>query len=137
MTNRARNQFIQALTDTGNVSEAARAIGMSRQRLYEYREEDEAFKEEWDEAIEYATDALEKEARRRALEGWQEPVFYRGDVAGYVVKYSDRMLELLLKAHRPAKYRDNYKGEDDNIEGVVTRLSDILATMKSTNGHHD
>jgi hypothetical protein len=40
----------------------------------------------WDEAVEVATDALEREAWRRAVEGFDEP----GEVVGYVKKYSDR-----------------------------------------------
>ena len=61
----------------------------------------------WDEAVNIAADALEREAWRRAVEGFEEPVHYRGEVVGYVKKYSDRMLELLLKAHRPEKYRES------------------------------
>jgi hypothetical protein len=48
-------------------------------------------------------DALEREAWRRAVEGFDEPVHYQGEVVGYVKKYSDRMLELLLKAKSIAR----------------------------------
>ena len=36
------------------------------------------------------------------------PVYYKGEVVGTVKKYSDRLLIVLLKAHRPAKYRENF-----------------------------
>jgi hypothetical protein len=40
---------------------------------------------------------LEAEARRRAVQGWDEPVFHQGRKVGTIRKYSDRMLEILLK----------------------------------------
>src|SRR5262245_34519876 len=40
------------------------------------------------------------EIRRRAIDGWDEPVVYQGVLTGAVVrKYSDRMLELMAKAY--------------------------------------
>ena len=44
------------------------------------------------------------EAHRRAVKGVDEPVFWKGEIAGHVRKYSDRLLETLLRAHDPAKY---------------------------------
>lgn len=55
--------------------------------------------------------SLEAEARRRAMDGVDEPVYHKGEVVGHVRKYSDTLLIFLLKAHRPHKYRDNYKIE--------------------------
>lgn len=106
LTSRAREQFIEVLSVTANVSEAARAVGFSRTALYVLRNSDPEFAAAWDEAVQVATDALEREAWRRAVEGWEEPVFYQGSEVGAVRKYSDKMLELLLRAHRPERYRD-------------------------------
>ncbi|MGH7056864.1 MAG: hypothetical protein ACREFZ_03135 [Acetobacteraceae bacterium] len=62
--------------------------------------------------MEVAVDALEAEARRRALEGVATAVVYGGrvvlDNAGApltIRRYSDALLTLLLRAHRPEKYR--------------------------------
>jgi hypothetical protein len=106
LTIRVREKFLEHLRQTANVSEACLLIGVKRRSVYDCRERDEAFRRAWDEAIEIATDALEREARRRAIEGVETPVFYRGDCVGTVLAYSDRMLELLLKAHRPDKYSE-------------------------------
>jgi hypothetical protein len=40
------------------------------------REQDAGFRAEWDSAAEEGTDRLVDEARRRAFEGWLEPVFH-------------------------------------------------------------
>lgn len=106
LTDRAREKFLTLLRVNGNVSESAAGIKVSRTALYEERKDDKTFAAAWDEAVEEAVDKLEGEAWRRAVEGWEEPVFYEGEECGRVKKYSDRMLELLLKGHRPEKYRE-------------------------------
>jgi hypothetical protein len=97
--------FIQRLSETGNVSASCRKAKVSRTRAYEVREEDEVFKAAWDEALIVATEALEMEARRRAM-GYLESVYQQGEKVGSIRKYSDTLMIFLLKAHAPEKYRD-------------------------------
>ena len=122
-TSRARATFLQTLQATGNVTTAAMAAGVSRRTPYEHREKDEAFAAAWKEAEEIATDALEAEARRRAVEGVDEPVFHKGVVVGQIRRYSDRMLEILLKGHRPGKFRENVSMEHSNPDGSALALT--------------
>ena len=134
-TDHARQNFLMALRETANVSEAARRAGISRRRAYDVRDVDPVFAAAWKDAVETAIDTLEAEAWRRGKEGWDEPVFYRGesqrDAEGKPVtirKYSDRMLELLLKAHRPEKYRERFDhtvGDDRPVTvGDADKLTD-------------
>ena len=97
---RARGVFLATLAATGNVSASAREAGISRKTAYQWRSKDAEFASDWRDAEESATDALEAEARRRAVEGWDEPVWHQGEQCGTVRRYSDRMLEILLKGHR-------------------------------------
>lgn len=112
----AREVFLAALQQQPNVTLAARAAGLSRQTMYEWRDADEQFAAAWDAALEEALDLAEAEMWRRGVEGWDEPVFGRvakdqdGQV-GAVRKYSDAMLTLALKAHRPDKYRERQQIE--------------------------
>ena len=82
------------------------------------RDKSDTFAKEWDAAIEVATDTLEMEARRRASLGVEEPVYYQGQIVGYVRKYSDVLLMFLLKAQRPERFRDNHK-IDGRIDGTL------------------
>lgn len=117
VTSRARASFLQHLQETGNVTASAKAAGFSRTAAYERRSVDPEFAAAWKEAEEIATDTLEAEARRRAIEGVEEPVYYLGKECGRIRKYSDRMLEILLKAHRPDKFRERISTELTGKDG--------------------
>lgn len=108
-TARARATFLTILEETCNVSEAARAAGMGRRSAYDWREDDADFAAAWDDAIEAAADKLEQVAFERAKAGT-----------------SDRMLEILLKAHRP-QFREKQRLEHSGPDGgpiEYQRLSD-------------
>lgn len=108
--------FLTILRETGNVSEAARATGIERSTAYDRRNGHASFAALWDDALEEATDALEAEARRRAYDGWDEPVYGRvgkdqdGQI-GLVRKYSDSLMNTLLKGNRPEKFKDRQQVE--------------------------
>jgi hypothetical protein len=110
VTEARQGAFLAALRATGNVRSACEAAKVGRRTAYHWRE-DATFKAQWDEALQDACDLLEREARRRAVDGWPEPVWHKGEMCGTVQKYSDRMLELLLIAHRPEKFRSNYTAQ--------------------------
>lgn len=108
---RARDVFLVELAARGNVSAASAVAGMSRVWFYAERESDADFAAAWDAALETAIDAMELEARRRAVEGVEKPIVGRigkdqDGVIVYVREYSDSLMTLLLKAHRPDKYRE-------------------------------
>lgn len=128
-----RAAFLLALSKTGNVSDACRASKKSRSWAYEQREADESFKRAWDEAMDQAVDALEAEARRRAVQGVDKPVFYKGKrVRTRVREYSDVLLIFLLKAARPDKYRENYRHEHAGPGGapITVNVQDMEALRK-------
>lgn len=106
------------LAEGGNVTLAARAAGIERSTAYDRRNGNEAFAALWDDAMDQAGDLLEAEARRRAYEGWNEPVYGRlagkdageGEI-GVVRKYSDTLMQTLLKGAKPEKYRERQQIE--------------------------
>jgi hypothetical protein len=96
--------FLTALQRRGNVTEAARVAGISRERSYDWRSGDAEFARLWDNAIEEAIDGIEGEAHRRAVEGYDKPVIHEGKITTTYKAYSDVLMSILLRAHRPAKY---------------------------------
>ena len=111
--------FIENVAQMGNVAMAARATGWSRGTPYALRKTDKLFAEAWKEAEDIAVDMLEGQAWSLAMKGVKEPVFHNGEQCGFKVKYSERMLEILLKARRPNTYRENIKAELDVKGGVL------------------
>jgi hypothetical protein len=129
---RAR-KFVKTLRMTGgNVSRACAAINIGRSTAYEWRDQDAEFAAAWDEAVEAGLDDLEEEARRRALEGLMQKKFTKNGAAiidpatnqPYFERvYSDSLMQMLLKAGRPEKYRDRQEITGSlNID--VSKLSD-------------
>ncbi|MEM0909828.1 MAG: terminase [Pseudomonadota bacterium] len=100
-----RKKFLNMLAETANVSAAARHIGMSRRRMYQIKDTDPSFAEDWENAIDEGVDSLELEARRRAKDGTSKPLMYQGEKCGEVIEYSDTLMMFLLRAHRPEKYK--------------------------------
>lgn len=82
-----RGRFLKALKEGNTVLDAADAAGRSARTFYRHREADQAFADAWAEAEKLSTQGLEKEARRRALDG------------------SDNLLMFLLKKRDPS-YRE-------------------------------
>jgi hypothetical protein len=124
---RARQKFLKRLAETCNVSEASRVAGIARSTAHDWRGANGEFAKAWDEAIEQARDALEAEARRRAVEGWNEPVYQQGKKVGTIRRYSDRMLEVLLKGHRP-QFRD--KGVEVDVGVKVEPAQSMLEVAR-------
>ena len=120
VTPEKRAQFLALLSEYGNVTRAAEESGCGRIMLYKIRREDESFAAEWEDAAMIGAARLEDEARKRAAEGWEEPVWYQGEQCGTVRKFSDTLLICLLKAHHPDKYRENIK---QTVEGGDTPVS--------------
>ena len=117
-------EWLEAMAITGNVSEACRISGLPSSSAYRLRENDAGFRALWEEAELIAADLLEAEARRRAYDGTLKPVFQQGVQVGVIREYSDKLLELLLKAHKPDKYKDTKEVQHTgavvhfHIEGV-------------------
>jgi len=102
--------FFKALALSGNVSAACEAGKISRMTAYRYKNTDRFIAERWQEAIDVAGDKLEDAAWTRAVEGvivCEEPIMYYGKEVGRKItrKYSDGLLNTLLAANRPEKFR--------------------------------
>lgn len=103
-----RRRFLEAYAETGNVKASCELAKVSRTAHYRWLD-DPAYATAFEAAGLEAVDVLEREARRRAVQGVEEPVFYRESVVGTVRKYSDVLLIFLLKGAKPATYRERFE----------------------------
>ena len=111
LTSKKKQQFLELLAEYGNVSRAAQEAKIIRTHIYQIRDSDPDFAAAFDAAVKLGTAALEDEARRRAFEGCDKPVFYQGIQCGAVREYSDTLMIFLLKAHDPEKYAERTKND--------------------------
>lgn len=109
--------FLAALSKTGRIDKAAEAAGIGRQTHYDWLKADPEYVQMFADAEVLAAQMLEDTATGRAVEGWDEPVFHEGKLCGTVRKFSDRLLERLLEARMPSRYRRNVKAEVTGKDG--------------------
>lgn len=126
-----RRLFLRAFALRGIVLDGCRAAGVSRGAVEHWRESSDWFDTMYAIAIEEAADRIEGEAFRRAVDGYDEPVIYQGMTTTIidkdtgeekqltVRKFSDALLQTILKGARPEKYRENHKVEHTGAAGGV------------------
>jgi hypothetical protein len=85
-------RFLDELARHGNVRVAAARVGVSRSGVYLARGRDGVFAAAWRAALVLGRDRAVAEVAERALEGWQEPVFYRGQQVALRRRYDTRLL---------------------------------------------
>jgi len=137
-----RAAFLAAFAKTGVITTACAMSGADRRDVYRWLDDPELtdFHAGFRDAEKQAADYLEQEAVRRAVVGWEEPVFGRTTVVqngkaisvtgqvGSVRKYSDRLLEMMLKARNP-KFRERTAveigGDPENLAPVRTEAVHI------------
>ena len=113
--------FLAAYAETAVIAYAAEAAKVNRRQHYRWLK-DPVYAEAFAEAREIAIESLEGEARRRAVQGVAEPVYYKGEVVGTIQKYSDVLLMFLLKAAFPEKYREHHRHEHSGGIDIMAKL---------------
>jgi hypothetical protein len=116
LTPDTRARFLDVLSRTDNVTEACREIQKSRAWVYHCRDVDPTFAEAWETAKQVAADEVFFEARRRAVNGYEDPVFYQGEQVGTVKRYSDRMLEMLARTSRPELFIERTESVNVHVD---------------------
>jgi len=75
------------------------------------------------EAQDLYRDKVSRAVHNRAITGWLEPQFHKGQFCGFIRKFSDRMLELQAKRYVP-EYRDKSAVDLNVKSGVLVVNSD-------------
>lgn len=123
-------KFLCVYAETGSKTYACKEASLSYSWLKRLGDNNENFKVLLDRAYEMSGDMLKREARRRAVDGHDEPVYYMGQVVGYTKKFSDRLLEVLLKARYPEEFRERVENRIDATDGFIERLQRANARVK-------
>ena len=122
-----KRAFLAAYAECGNVTQAAEIAGIDRNTHYGWKHSDPLYAEALAAAEGQAADRLEQEARRRAVEGVIEPVFYKGKMVTEgegeskkpvgIRRFSDTLLIFLMKGAMPEKYKERVAAEHTGKNG--------------------
>lgn len=112
--NNKQRAFLSAICTCGTIRGSSRATGVSRNTHQQWMRNDPAYVALFDEAHQIAGEAMEQEARRRAMDGLVRKKFHNGEPVmdpetgkQYEEReYSDTLLIFTLKALFPEKYRE-------------------------------
>lgn len=116
-----KKQFLEIYPAYGNIGDALKSVGLkSRNTFYAWLAADEQFEADFEEVKKDYIEKLEKEADRRAIDGVNKPVFYKGQLVTdkkgnpvIIKEYSDTLLIFRLKALAPDVYRERVESKVD------------------------
>lgn len=97
-------RFFEKFAELGMVGLAAKAAGVSKSLVYQYRRNSAEFAAQWEEAEELAISVLEDVATKRAINA------------------SDTLVIFLLKTRARKKYGDVIKNEHTGADGEPLRV---------------
>jgi hypothetical protein len=123
-----QERWLQAFSRTGSIGGACIETGISVPAVeaWDYRDV-YGFKKRKAWAAQVALGDVEREIRRRAIEGVDKPVIYQGHITDTYKEYSDNLLMFRAKRLDPA-YKDNYQPQPAstivNITQTVIEVRD-------------
>lgn len=109
--------FIEYMRKCGHIAHACEACGISRECYRKTYNKFPEFAKKVDEAKEFYIEAMEIEADKRARDGVDTPVYYKGKRIDVKREYSDSLLMFRLKGLKPDMYRER---SDVNMDTSVT-----------------
>lgn len=115
---RRKGTFLKVLGKTGLINKSAAAAGVHPSTVYEHIQHDPEFKAEVERVRTDFNERLEAEAYRRAVDGYDEPVYQKGERVGFRRVFSDGLLTLMLKKNIP-EYRDKITADVNHSGSAV------------------
>jgi hypothetical protein len=132
LTTARRKSLVLALLCEGHtLAHVKKVLGINRVTVYRWRQYDPDFAAAYSDAMDAGADLIEQEARRRAVEGFERPIFQRGRQVGVERVYSDMLLVLLLRGRRPETFAQSARR--DSSATTIT----IKGGLPEDDGRHE
>lgn len=126
------DDFIEWLARTGSVTDAAEHAGLARTQVYDRRRTHKGFAAAWKKALSLGVDGLHDKAMRRAMEGDERPIVRNGEQVATERRYNDRLVQFLLKAHKP-EFAIGASATSESEQAELARR--LKAAQKRLNAH--
>ena len=135
LTPESKVRFLDALAAHGNVRVAAARVGVHRSTLYLARRRDAGFAAGWLAALVQARGHAEAVLAERALEGVEEPIYYRGELIAVRRRFDTRLLlahlarldQLCADADAAGAAAAAAAGQFDTVLGQIAGLPEAEA----------
>jgi hypothetical protein len=125
------NKFVEVLSDSCNVSLAARAVKRSVGDVYRQRNKDAAFRSAWDQALAIGYARLELMMLERALHGVEKAVTLKNGESRIMREYNDRVALSLLRLHRESVGAIHERAsESGDYEEACERILERLQRLR-------
>ncbi len=138
--------FLELYRQCANIKASCEAAGIDRTTFYNWKNDDSVFAAQVAEAENDANDTAERALYDRAVLGVEEyvvsnrqVVYHQGQPLTHRV-YSDRLLEVLLKARMPDKYKEKQQIEHKIETQDLSKLSNedlVLAEQLARKASED
>jgi hypothetical protein len=121
---RWRPRFLKTLAMSFNWTDALRAAHVCFNTVRAHERNDPEFAAQLKAAEQEGAELLHSVCLKSAIEGNVEPVFFQGQIVGYIRKYDSRMQIELLRAHMPNLFKTTGSHavvpiSGDNNKGIV------------------
>ena len=113
------NLYFSYLALKGKRRYASLMAGIEPTRLQAMIHKDDKLALRQDDAKAEYKERLELELHHRAVEGERKAVYFKGKVVGFDIVKSDRLLETMLKAEMPEKYKNSMQVDGNITAGVL------------------
>lgn len=132
--------FLAALEVSLDVKAACAAdgVGVARSTVYEHRERHPQFAAEWDRLLEHREHDLINSAWRRAIDGYLEPVYHKGQRVGYVRRHETGLAIFLLRTKCGfTTPREAASGSRASAAEHARRIREELAAIEELAGREE
>lgn len=136
-TKAKERRFLEALSETCNVTRACKAAGVGVTSVYRRRKQNAAFRAGWREAIGTAYQQLELVLLERAFNGTEKVVHSRAGEPTVMREYSNQLGLTLLKMHRDTAAEANTELPPEDLDEMRERLVKKLLRLKDRIAKND
>jgi hypothetical protein len=123
------NEFLTDLGTHGIVTRAAEKANINHATVYKTAKENPKFNKIFEEVRNVGLRRCVDEAIRRGADGWEEPIFHQGEICGYKRRFSDKLLEFIIRGNFE-QYR-NLGETNVNVNNNLSTTDMINNFMKS------
>jgi hypothetical protein len=127
-----KEAFLESFDRTRSIRASAKEIGIHFSTVYREKKEDPIFGKAVTINRAVHVDDLEASAFNKAIDGWDEPVFYQGIESGVKRVFSVTLMIFMLKCWKPERYNIENRATEEDAKEIAAKIRAELKEMRNT-----